>query len=90
MVDRDTQLMDQYATYLDEWVTAVTSVCQRLHQNAGVAVQCVDSASAARAVARLDGSIENIEKALPVTTGTARKLVRARRYLDEARDVFRR
>ena len=82
MTDKDTQALQQYAEYLEQFATGLTKCCDDLLADFSSAVHCMDSTSKAEALKQLTVCVEDIKKATPIATGTARKLVKSKKRLD--------
>lgn len=83
MTDKDTQKMQQYAEYLEQFAEGLTKCCDDLLDDFSIAVHCMDKVSGAKALKQLSICVDDIKKATPVATDTAKKLVKSKKILDD-------
>lgn len=84
----NTQLMMQYAEFLENKSREIQGLCTEVEQLMQVAVQCMDQQSGHNAAARLAQNMENIRANVPVSDDAAKRLILSKHMVDGAMNVF--
>lgn len=84
----NTQLMAQYADFLENKSREIQELCVQVEQLMQVAVQCMDQQSGRQAAARLAQNMENIRANVPISDDAAKRLLLSKRMVDGAMNVF--
>lgn len=84
----DTQKMSEYADFLEESSRRVVALCQKLETNLAVAVQCMDQQSGRLAAQRMAQNLETIRNSVPINDDAVQRLTLARKYIQNAGNIF--
>lgn len=84
----NTELMAEYAQFLEEHSLAIINLCDKLEENLMMAVQCMDQQSGRAAAQRMAQNIENIKANVPMADSAAKKLILSRKHIHSAGQVF--
>lgn len=83
-------LMRQYADFLEESSRQIVELCNQIEGTLEIASGCMDEESGRDAAARLYDNMETIKKNVPIEDDAVRRLVYALKYVEEAKNVYRR
>lgn len=87
-MDLETNLMEQYAEFLDEKGTQIIDLCTYLERMMDIARQCMDQVSGLNATKRLLDDLENIKRLVPISDEASKRLVRAKKLIEDATHIF--
>ncbi|MBO4696641.1 MAG: hypothetical protein J5643_05055 [Lachnospiraceae bacterium] len=86
----DTGKMGEYADFLETKCNEIRSLCGNMEELLSVATQCLDQESGRSAARRLQDCVENIMKSVPIAEDASKRLVLAKKRVEEAEQVFHR
>lgn len=86
----NTDKMMEYSDFLEEFSNQIINLCDNIGNDLMVAIQCMDQESGRVAAQRLAQNIENIKNNVPISNAASGRIVRAKKYIDSAGDIFRR
>ena len=86
----DTVKMGDYSDFLETKCTEIRSISGQMKEFLSIASQCMDQESGRAAVRRLQDCIDNILKSIPIASDASKRLVLAKKRVEEAEQVFHR
>lgn len=84
----NTQKMGEYADFLEENSARIKELCNEIEESLIIAVQCMDQQSGRAAASRMARNLENIKKNVPISDDASKRLVKSKKYIGDARNVF--
>ena len=84
----DTSRMQEYAEFMEEQSVRIISLCNQIEQSIGEAVQYMDQMSGLNAAKNLMENLENIKVCAQFSDDTCKKLVLAKKQIEDASRVF--
>ena len=84
----NTASMREYAEFLEENSSRITTLCNSLEENLMRAIQYMDQASSLHAVKRMAQNIENIKNSVPINDDACKRLILALKRVQDAQNVF--
>ena len=84
----NTQKMEEYAEFLEENSRKIIVLCNKLEESLVMVVQCMDQQSGRSAAQRMAQNLENIKNNVPISDEASMRLIRSKKYVDSAGQVF--
>lgn len=84
----NTQMMSEYAEFLEENSRKIIQLCSQIEECLSMATQCMDQVSGLHAAQRMIQNLENIKNNVPVSNDASARLVKSKKFIDDAGSVF--
>lgn len=84
----NTELMAQYAEFLEDHSRQIIQLCNQLEACLTMAVQCMDQQSGRAAALRMAQNVENIKSNVPMADDACQRLILSKSYVEGATQVF--
>ena len=84
----DTSRMQEYADFMEEQSRQIINLCNQIEQSMGEAIQYMDQVSGLNAAKNLMENMENIKVCAQFSDDTCKKLVLAKKRIEDASRVF--
>ena len=87
-MDVNTEMMRQYAEFLEQWSNSIIILCNNMESLMPVAVQCMDQQSGREAAVRMYQNMEDVKANVPISDDAVQRLIKTLKIINDAGNVF--